>query len=109
MASANHRDILVAGKTDDAEVTVSATRDREGASVVLHLCNSSAAAKSVALDFAGAPGLKLAKATSLSAPRLEDRNPPDDPDRISPKDVTAAFSSSPSVKPFSYTVLEFRK
>ena len=108
MASANHRDILVAGKTDDAEVTVSATRDREGASVVLHVCNSSDAAKPVTLDFAGAPGLKLAKATSLSAPSLEDRNPPDDPDRISPKDVTATFSASPSLKPFSYTVLEFK-
>ena len=65
--------------------------------------------KPITLDFAGAPGLKLVKAMSLSAPRLEDRNPPDDPDRISPKDVTAAFSASPSLKPFSYTVLEFRK
>ena len=109
MASANHRDILVAGRTDDAEVTVSATRDREGSSVVLHLCNSSADAKPVAFDFAGATGLTLAKATSLSAPRLETRNPPDDPDRVSPKDVTAAFRAASVLKPYSYTVVEFRK
>ena len=109
MASASHRDILVAGRTDDAEVTVSATRDREGSSVVLHLCNSSADAKPVAFDFAGATGLTLAKATSLSAPRLETRNPPDDPDRVSPKDVTAAFRAASVLKPYSYTVVEFRK
>ena len=109
MASANHRDILTAGKTDDADVTVSATRDREGKSVVLHLCNSSDGAKPLAFDFAGADGLTLAKVTSLSAPSLETRNPPDDPDRVSPKDVTAAFRAAPVLKPYSYTVVEFRK
>ena len=109
MASANHRDILVAGKTDDADVSVSATRDREGKSVVLHLCNPSADEKPVSFDFAGTGGLKLAKVTSLSAKNLEDRNPPDDPDRVSPKDVTAAFRAAPALRPYSYTVVEFRK
>ena len=109
MASANHRDILVAGKTDDEDVTVSATRDREGKSVVLHLCNPSADEKTVSFDFSGAVGLTLAKATSLSAPSLETRNPPDDPDRISPRDVTAAFRAAPVLRPYSYTVVEFRK
>ena len=109
MASVNHRDILVAGKTDDAEVTVSATRDREEMSVVLHICNSSDAAKPVTLDFSGASGLKLATATSLSAPSLDARNSPDDPDRISPKDVTVEFRASPVLRPYSYTVIEFRK
>ena len=109
MASSNHRDILVAGTTDDKDVTVSATRDREGKSVVLHLCNPSGVEKPVAFDFAGKAGFGLVKATSLSAPSLEARNTPDDPDRISPVDVTAAFRSAPTLKPYSYTVAEFRK
>ena len=109
MASANHRDILVAGATDCPDVTVSATRSRDGASVVLHLVNSSAESKPLALDFGKAAGLRLVRATSLAADKLEARNPPDDPDRISPKDVTGSFRATPQLLPFSYTVLEFAR
>ncbi len=108
MASANHRDLLVAGRSDDRDVSVSATRDREGESVVLHLCNPTAVDKPVRFVFQE-PGLKLAKATSLSAHSLEDRNTPDDPDRISPVDATPTFLSAPMLKPYSYTVVEFRR
>ena len=106
MASANHRDLLVAGSTDDAGVTVSATRDRDGKSVVLHLCNPSETQKPITFDFTGG-NFKLVKATSLAAPSLEARNSPDDPDRISPKDVTRDFNQTPALKPYSYTVVEF--
>ncbi len=106
MASANHRDLLVAGSTDDASVTVSATRDRDGKSVVLHLCNPSETQKPITFDFTGG-NFKLVKATSLAAPSLEARNSPDDPDRISPKDVTRDFNQTPALKPYSYTVVEF--
>ena len=109
MASANHRDILVAGATDCPDVTVSATRSRDGASVVLHLVNSSAETKPLALDFGKAAGLRLVRATSLAADKLEARNPPDDPDRISPKDGTDSFRATPQLLPFSYTVLEFAR
>ncbi|MBR4171367.1 MAG: hypothetical protein IKR48_06915 [Kiritimatiellae bacterium] len=109
MASSNHRDLLVAGETDDSEVTVSATRDRDGASVVLHLCNPSGKVKPIAFDFGTASGMSLAKVISLSAPSLDDRNPPDDPERISPQDVTEIFRASPVLKPYSYTVIEFRR
>ncbi|MBQ7189622.1 MAG: hypothetical protein IJR99_09435 [Kiritimatiellae bacterium] len=109
MASANHRDLLVAGETDDAEVTVSATRDRDTSSVVLHVCNPSATEKPVTFDFGTTSGMSLAKVTSLSAPSLDERNPPDDPDRISPRDVTGSFRATPVLKPYSYTVIEFRR
>ena len=109
MASANHRDILVACVSDDGAVTVSATRDREGKSVVLHLCNTAGVTKPVEVHFNGADAFALAKATSLSAPSLDARNTPDDPDRISPTDVTVTFGKSPELKPYSYTVVEFRK
>jgi alpha-L-arabinofuranosidase len=108
MASVNHRDLLVAGRTDDKDVSISATRDREGKSVVLHLCNPTDVEKPMSFDFAAKGGFKLAKVTSLSAPSLEARNPPDDPDRISPKDMTEAFRASPALRPFSYTVVEFQ-
>ena len=109
MASANHRDILVAGATDCPDVTVSATRSRDGASVVLHLVNSSAEAKPLALDFGKAAGLRLVRATSLAADKLEAHNPPDDPDRVSPKDMTDSFRATPQLLSFSYTVLEFTR
>ena len=107
MASANHREVLVAGATDCPDVTVSATRSRDGASVVLHLVNSSVEAKALALDFGKAQVLRLVRATSLAADKLEAHNPPDDPDRISPKDVTDSFRATSQLLPFSYTVLEF--
>ena len=110
MASENHRDFLVECQTDDSEVTVSATRDRIGESVVLHLCNPSSAMKSVSFDFAGkgSGGYSLAKAVSLSAPCLDAVNTPDDPCRVSPKDVTEELRSKQSLRPYSYTVVEFR-
>ena len=107
MASANHRELLVGSASDAQDVRVSATRDREGRSVVLHLANVGGTPRPVAFDFGGASDLKLARVTSLSAPGLDDRNPPDDPDRISPRDVTAAFGVRPELKPYSYTVVEF--
>ncbi|MBO7721201.1 MAG: hypothetical protein J6T01_02225 [Kiritimatiellae bacterium] len=109
MASDNHRELLVASSSSDKDVSLSATRDRDGRSVILHLVNSAAGQKPLDLAFKGAPSLSLAKATVLSAPRLEDRNPPHDPERISPRDETAAFRRAPALAPFSYTVLEFRR
>ena len=108
MAAANHRDLLVAGRTDDARITVSATCDREGRSVVLHLANSTGLARRLAFDFAGGAKHEILKATSLAAPALEADNPPDDPTRISPAEVTEQFRANPVLAPFSYTVVEFR-
>ena len=107
MASANHRDLLVEGKTDEREVSVSATCDRDRQSVVLHFINRTAEPRRIDLTLKGAPR-RVVKATSLSAPRLEDRNPPDDSERISPRDVTAEFVGAPLLKPYSYTVVELR-
>ena len=108
MAAASHRGLLVAGRTDAAGITVSATCDREGCSAVLHLANPTGVAKRLVFDFAGGVRHELLKATSLSAPALEADNPPDDPNRISPKDVTEQFRANPVLSPFSYTVVEFR-
>ena len=89
-------------------MSVSATRDRERKSVVLHLVNPGAAEKPVDFALKGGEGLGIAKVTSLSAPSLEDRNPPDDPERISPVDDTEAFRGKSVLRPYSYTVVEFR-
>ena len=108
MASASHRDLLVGSRVEGStNVTVSATRDRESRSAVLHLVNLEGRPRPVAFSFTGLDGLTPAKVTSLDAPRLTDRNPPDDPERISPRDVTRDFLASPSLRPYSYTVVEF--
>ncbi len=108
MASENHRDLLVAGQADDADIQVSATRDREGKSIVLHLMNPADAPRRLAFDFGASGPMSLFKATSLSAPGLEAHNTPDDPERVAPRDVTASFGDNPVLAPFSYTVVEFR-
>ena len=108
MASENHRDLLVAGQADDADIQVSATRDREGKSIVLHLMNPAGAPRRLAFDFGASAPMSLFKATSLSAPGLEAHNTPDDPERVAPRDVTASFGDNPVLAPFSYTVVEFR-
>lgn len=107
MASESHRDLLVAGNTDDPEIEVSATRDREGRSVVLHLSNPTASARRAEFRFAGERDWRLVRATVLAAPSLDEENTPDDPDRISPRDATEAFRAAPVLQPCSYTVLEF--
>lgn len=106
MASENHRDLLVDGVCDSDAVSVSATRDHAGRSVVLHLVNATDAPRRVAFDFGGRK-LRLREVTSLASPRIDDDNPPDDPNRIAPADVTDAFRATSQLKPFSYTVVEF--
>lgn len=106
MASANHRDLLVKGSAGGG-VTVSATRDRAATSLVLHLLNPAGVSKPVVFDLRSACTWTLAKVTSLSAPRLDAHNPPDDPERVAPVDATAAFRREAVLKPNSYTVVEF--
>lgn len=107
MAAANHRDLLAASSCADADLVVSATRDRAGASVVLHLVNAAGVAKPLAL--AGLDGYRLSCATTLAADDQNLDNPARAPDRIVPTDVTAAFAADATLPPFSYTVLVYEK
>ena len=106
MASDAHRDILVESSVAGGALTVSATRDREGRSVVLHVVNSEATPQAVDIDLCGSKML-LKKVTTLTASQLDADNPPEDPDRVSPKDVTEAFRAKPEIPAYSYTVIEF--
>ena len=105
MASAFHRGLLVASSCDDEDLIVSATKDEEGRSVVLHVVNTRGVGKKLELAIAGAKW-RIAKAVSLSSPDPQADNLPDDPERISPKDVTESIRSSMTVEPYSYTVIE---
>ena len=107
MAAANHRDRLVASTCADTNVVVSATRDCDGTSVVLHVVNAVGEPKPLAI--AGLDGYRLVRATTLAsdAPNLD--NPARAPDRIVPTDLTAAFAADATLPPFSYTVLVYEK
>ncbi len=107
MASDSHRDLLVAANADSPEIRVSATRDHEGKSIVLHLANPTDSARRAELRFAGECAWRLVRAIVLAASSLDDENTPDEPDRISPKDATEDFHTRPVLPPCSYTVLEF--
>lgn len=107
MAAVNHRDRLVASTCTDTNVVVSATRDRDGTSVVLHVVNAAGEPKPLAL--AGLDDYRLVRATTLASddPNLD--NPARAPDRIVPTDLTAAFAANATLPPFSYTVLVYEK
>ena len=109
MAAANHRELLVASAVDAKDVSVSATKDRVGASVVLHIVNISDKPRALSVAFKAGEELKLEKATVLSAAALDAENTPDAPDRVSPKDATADFRMNARLPPTSYTVLEYRR
>ena len=107
MASENHRELAVACSADDADVSTSATRNRDGTSVVLHVVNMSAAPKKLVLAVVGA-NLHVVKATSLFGNPCRADNPPDDPLRVSPQNVLSEFAADGTVRPYSYTVLELK-
>jgi len=103
MARDAHRELLVAGRTDDKDVSVSATKSASGDSVVLHLVNVSAQPKTVAI---ACPAYRIVKATVLSAPSPEADNTRDAPGRIVPRDMSKDFASTPVLNPWSYAVIE---
>ena len=105
MARDAHRELRVAGATDDNAVSVSATRDREGKSVVLHLVNRSGEAKPVDLKLSGEAKFVLSRVVSLSGSGLDADNAPDAPERVVPAEVTAASLKETVLKPHSYTVV----
>ncbi len=107
MAAANHRDRLVASSCSDTNVVVSATRDHNGASVVLHVVNASGAAKPLAL--AGLGDYRLVCATTLASGNPNLDNPARAPDRIVPTDITSAFVADATLPAYSYTVLAYER
>lgn len=103
MGAENHRELLVESKCDDADVCVSATRDRDGRSIVLHVVNPVGSARR--LDVSGLDGYKLVRATELSGRTLRSDNPVCSRNAVEPRDATTAFTEELTFKPYSYTVL----
>ena len=108
MAADFHRDLLVSGTTDDDAVSVSATKSRDGKSVVLHLVNATDAPRQLELNLSGVTAT-VAKVVELAATSLADENTPDEPTRVAPRDITEPFASAPVLKPYSYTVVELKR
>ena len=109
MASANHRDLLVSATSSDPQVMVSATRSRDGESLVLHLVNAATAARPLGLAFANGEGWQVERVTVLSGDGPRADNTPEAPLRVSPADDTAAFSRAPVLKPYSYSVVVLKE
>ena len=108
MAASNHRDLLVSGSSSDPEVLVSATKDRKGASVVLHFVNVATAAKPLDLTFADDAKWRVVRATALTGDGPLADNTPEDMTRVAPRDVTDDFVRSFALPPYSYMVVELR-
>ena len=106
MASASHRDCLVASASDDAEVLVSATRDAEGESLVVHCVNAAESARPVVLAFSDDLKWKVTRVTTLTGDDPLADNTPEDMMRVAPKDVTAEFARLQTLPAYSYTVME---
>ncbi len=107
MASDFHREQLVASGSDSDKVSVSATKSRDGKSVVLHIVNSLYAPRK--LELSGLADMRLAKVMTLTGPSDRANNIPENPTRISPQDITATFSVDKTLPSYSYTILEFTR
>lgn len=107
MASDFHREQLVASGSDNDKVSVSATKSRDGKSVVLHIVNSLHAPRK--LELSGLADMRLAKVMTLTGPSDRANNIPENPTRISPQDITAAFSVDKTLPSYSNTILEFTR
>jgi len=105
MASSNHRDLLIAGSSSDPEVLLSATKDRDGTSLVLHFVNVANAVKKLDLSFADGGSWNVERVTVLSGDDPLADNTPDALTRVVPMDDTAAFRQTSFLKPYSYTVV----
>ena len=106
MASANHRDLLVAGTSSDPQVMVSATKSSDGRSLVLHLVNAAESARPVVLAFSDDLKWKVTRVTTLTGDDPLADNTPEDMMRVAPKDVTAEFARLQTLPAYSYTVME---
>ncbi len=104
MARDAHRELRIAGASDDDRVSVSATRDREGKSVVLHLVNIAGEERPVRVDMKGGSRYGVTRVMSLSG-ALEADNTPDAPERVVPVDRTAASRDGIVLLPWSYVVV----
>jgi len=109
MASSNHRDLLFDGTSSDSEILLSATGDRAGRSLVLHVVNVSTVAKPVSLTFADGTARKVVRVTALTGDGPLADNTPEAMQRVVPRDMTDEFVRSVALPPYSYVVLELNE
>jgi len=106
MAASSHRDLLVASSSDDAQVLVSATRDRAGVTLAVHCVNASESARPLALSFADGSKWKAVRVTALTGDGPLADNTPEDMNHVAPTDITAEFARQQTLPAYSYTVIE---
>ena len=109
MAASAHRDLLVAGASEDSEVLLSATKSRNGQSLVVHLVNAATTAKPIDFAFVDNSRWEVVHATTLTGDDPLADNVPEDLSHVVPKDVTDAFARMSILPAYSYTVVELHK
>lgn len=94
----------------DASLDVTATRDKQGNMLVLHVANIHGKAISANLDIAGFENAKSVKAIYLAG-KLSDVNTPEEPERIVPKEKSIPFTNNMvyTFEPYSYTIISITK
>lgn len=105
MEATYYRDLLIASQCNDSTIYISATKNSKDESVVLHIVNPNAEVKTI--DVKGMKDYKLIKAISLDNNNIRANNTPKSLFHVCPQDVTDDFNKDKSLKPHSYTILEF--
>jgi alpha-L-arabinofuranosidase len=105
IASKTHLPLLVRsamqGKTADATVT----RNQAGDTLAINIVNSSASPRNIKMVISNFGAVKEIKSYSVSAESLDDRNTPQQPEKIIAKEESLSPNiTSLPVKPYSYTV-----
>ncbi len=96
--------------TADTTLDVTATCDKEGKRLVLHIANIHDRAIATTLNLSGFDNIRDAKIISLAG-KLDDVNTPEKPEQIIPKEKLFKYKNNEIIEfePYSYTILVFSK
>ena len=105
MSAANHRSLNIA-VTTDTKLDITATRDEAGDDIVLHVVNIEGKPVSASIEI---DGFKKAKLKSITlAGDLKDRNSPEEPDKVVPKErITYKPGDTYEFPAYSYVILVY--
>ena len=112
MASRYHQPFLIESRISGQknELDVTATRSKDGKTIVLHIANTDSTAVSTCIDLDNFSPISESLSITLSG-KLQDINTPNEPQRIFPVEQILQESDRKfyMIQPYSYTILVFKK
>ena len=104
MAARHHQPIVVQSSVTNSALDVTVTRNEEGDTLVAHIVNTGTTRRMLTLNLLQPATIRSIHATSISG-SADDRNLPDNPEKIVPVEEELDANARVSIKGYSYTIL----